>query len=212
MLFALAAFKPHLVLLVPCFLVARRSWRALAGYAFVGTGLLLASFAAVGQSGMRNWANVLGSTSYGELVSAAQAWKTISLPAWGELLPAAHVVGILSLGVGGVATFLMARSAPPDPLRDLGVLSLLTVLFSPHAMLYDAVLLLPTAIWLLSTRRVAPFRWLLLAIWVLLFSTSVRHAVSEAAPLLAWVDLPFVAVPIAVLAWRMRDVGRPVAV
>ncbi|WP_182920241.1 glycosyltransferase family 87 protein [Nocardioides cavernaquae] len=205
MLLALAAFKPHLVLLVPCALIARRDWRALAGYVVVGSGLLLVSFAAVGQRGMRNWVDALGSAAYRELVGSGQAWKTISLAAWGESLPATRGLGILSLGVGAIAVFMAARTSLPDPLRDLAVLSLLTVVFSPHAMLYDGVLLLPIAIWLLSAGLLVRARWLLLVIWVLLFSTSMRHALAEAVPLLGWADLPLAALPMAVLVWRLRQ-------
>jgi len=56
---ALSLFKPHVVWGIPIALAAFRRWRALAGFAAVGTFLALLSFILIGPHGVQQWIAVL---------------------------------------------------------------------------------------------------------------------------------------------------------
>jgi hypothetical protein len=58
-LFALAAFKPHLIWAIPIALLAAKRWKALYAYFATGAVLGLISLAMVGTRGMRQWLDLL---------------------------------------------------------------------------------------------------------------------------------------------------------
>ncbi len=151
------AFKPHLALCVPVALLAARRWRALAGCAAAGVGLVLASWA------------VLGASTWQAFAAA--------LPATGLVLHLANVYGtgcsvyaaVLILGGGfGLAYAAQAAAAiaaaacvgavawrkPPATARlgqaasEIACLACAALLCTPYVMDYDLVCLAVPLAWL----------------------------------------------------------------
>jgi hypothetical protein len=77
-------------------------------------------------------------------------------------------------------------------------------------MLYDALLLTIPVVWLAGERRLRDLRWPLFAVFVVQFTTSMRHMLSDATGALGWVDWAWVAVPIGLLVVGLYGVTRSV--
>ncbi len=149
-LLGLPACKPQFWLLVPVALVAARQWRALASALATVCVMALASVAVFGVEPWRAWIDWF----VGAPPEIYQTWLK-----WGRLygqsiytilalIGASH--GLATAGQG-VATVLAAacvwwccRRPMPDDLR-LAVLLSATMLAAPHAINYDAVLLVVAA-------------------------------------------------------------------
>jgi hypothetical protein len=200
-LLGLGAFKPQLFLLVPIALVAERRWRALLAAAAVGAALTGASVLAVGTEGMGLYADLLGSALYRQNLVLDQGWKMVSLPALTRValpgalpLARASVGALLALGVV-VTTIVIARRTPAHPQRlpQLFAMALLgSLLVSPHAFLYDCVMLfVPAAILLGAAPRRPELRVALAAVYLLLWTTPLRVAVTLGRPSLALLAAPW---------------------
>ena len=74
-----------------------------------------------------------------------------------------------------------------------------TVCCAPHVLLYDGVLLIIPVVWLAGERLLRNLRWPLLALFLVQFTTAIRHLASESAPLLGWLDCAWAAIPIIIL-------------
>jgi hypothetical protein len=79
--FGLLVAKPQLALLLPLWFLATRRWRELAAWCVVAGSLALLSWATVGTSGLRDYAELLNSDAYQSGVAEDFAWKMLSLPA-----------------------------------------------------------------------------------------------------------------------------------
>ncbi len=209
-LFALTAFKPHLVLLIPVWLVVRRKWRALAAFGVGGAALFAIPLVFLPSHALDAWRTALTSATFGQHVQVGQTWKMESVSAlltdvtgWSRI-----DVVVLAAGVAGLALWL--AKLRPDPLRDLAVVATVTVCCAPHVMLYDAVLLIIPVVWLASERRLRDFRWHLLALFLIQFTTAIRHLLAETTFLLGWLDWAWAAVPAVAIALAMyRLTTRP---
>lgn len=207
-LLALAAFKPHLALLVPVLLVCRRRWGALAAFTVTLAAGLLATWAIFGVSTVRTWIHTLAGDTFGAGVSEGQTWKMESIGAL--LLDVTGLGGtdVPILLVGAIVLACWTRRTTAEPLGDMARLALVTVLCAPHVMLYDGVLLLITAAWLAAAGHLWRARWALLVTFVVMFTTSIRHLVADAVRSLAALDWAWSAVPLLwllVVLFRVSD-------
>ena len=197
---ALGLFKPQLLCLVPLLFVMRRQWRALA--AFTGVGLLLAlgSLLVFGLDGVQDWVHALGSPLYSNKVQEGQTWKMQSGSALVTDLTGLPWLAYVYLVVGAALLCVVLRRTRPDVQADFALVALWTVSCSPHVVIYDAVILLPAAAWLFSTRNEGALRWIALAAFVLQWTASLRFAVASRLPD-AWtlLDAPWTAIPLTAL-------------
>ncbi len=208
----LGCTKPQLVIVVPLVLLATRNYRALAAFAAVGTAFLAASVALVGPDGMRAWVEALGSGLYQEQVQHGQAWKMISLPALmlgsvpeqaGVWLTTALTGAALPAAAGILLLRLHRRSPGPADPRAVWVGALATtVAFSPHLAVYDGVLLLPVALYLLQHRPSTFVRVSVAAAFALMWLAPALHLAAAAVPALsAALNAPWSAIPVTALWW-----------
>jgi hypothetical protein len=176
---ALGIVKPQLFVLVPLALLVQRRYRAAAAMA-VGSLLLVAStLPLVGWNGWGSWLAALRSPLYQQGVQVGQTWKMQSVSAlltdWGAPQPVAYLV----LALGAVALTLRLRQVGTDFVQVWALTVLTTVVFSPHAMLYDLVLLLPFLSYGYRSLNVRSVRLLAVATCVLLWSIPIRHVVAD---------------------------------
>jgi hypothetical protein len=220
LVFALGAFKPQLVVLVPLVFLARRQWRGLAAFGG-GVGLLAAlSWALVGGAGLRSWLAALGSPLYEQQVTIGQAWKMVSVPALAVDLasPVGHgaepVVGYaVTATLVGVFAWWLWRTRPDAVLAWTAALGV-TVVASPHIVVYDAVLLIPCAVLLLDRLGKAAARWVAVT-FLVAYLIAPLHLAAQAGPdWLSWADAPWTALPVAglcllLLRERVRERVEP---
>jgi hypothetical protein len=158
----LGLIKPHLLVLLPVWMVWQKRWRMLAGFAAVAATLFAVSLLLLGTSGVAGYVNVLvhGKT---ELGPSPQSMPNIySVPInFGVRSANLNVVlaaVILILGIGGLRRASMWRA--------LGIASAGSLLISPHVFGYDAALLL-LPIWLVTstpTSKASRYSALLLSV------------------------------------------------
>jgi GT2 family glycosyltransferase len=144
---ALALAKPQLLLLIPVLFLARRAWRALAGFVVVVAGLGVVSVAAFGFSAVRAYLGAVGTwaiggrlPSGGELVytdTAVYSLRNIidALPGVGQAVTLAVLVLLLAL----VALSLSWR--PDKPRLDFALAVAASLVLSPHQNVHDLALL-----------------------------------------------------------------------
>ncbi len=203
-LFALTIFKPHLLLLIPVWFVVRRKRRALGALGLSAAALFAVPLTFLPADTVDAWRTALTSDTFGQHVQVGQTWKMESL---GALLtdvtgwPRVDVV-VLAAGAFGLVWWL--AKLRPDPLRDLAVVAAVTVGCAPHVMLYDAVLLIIPIVWLASERLLTDLRWPLFALFLVQFTTAIRHLASETTPVLGWLDWAWAAVPIVIIVAVMH--------
>jgi hypothetical protein len=161
--FSLCVIKPHLALLLPVVLLARREWRALAGGLAGGLALAAASFAVEGPG----WPAALRAlTRRPDFDPAADRMPNLR----GLLSLAGGGLGLeIALGLAVVAAiwFLSRRL----PLPEVFALALAGgLLLGHHAYVYDALLLLPAL--LLAFQKTRP-EWMRL--WALVLLTPLPY-------------------------------------
>lgn len=208
--FGLGLLKPQEVVLVPFVLFFTRRYKALAAFVAVVAGLSGLSVLLVGIDGVQHWLAAIGSSVYTEQVQQGQAWKMVSLPAfitailppeWGSWL--ASYVGWASIAIGLAFLLQKIRAAGTATVDTQAVwVSTLatTVVFSPHLMIYDAILLVPVALFLLERRPTAFTRVMLVAAFVLMWLAAGLHTLSLSLPWpLAAVSAPWASLPLAAL-------------
>src|SRR2546428_8523467 len=143
--FALA--KPQLLLLVPVLFLARRAWRALAGFAAVIAGLAVISIAGFGAGPVLGYVNAVGRWAIGgSLQTSGQIVYTDTavyslrnvleaVPGGGKGLALAVLVILLAL----VALSLSWR--PDKPRLDFALAIAASLVLSPHQNVHDLALL-----------------------------------------------------------------------
>ena len=213
--------KPQLAVLVPVALLALRAWRAVAGTAV--TVLVLGALATVllGPGVWWAWPDALSSPLYLTEVQQTQAWKNTTLFGLAESLTP-DAVGVAALVVWAAAALTVAvltwrwwRGSRPDAVPLLLVMvPLVTVLVTPHGMVYELVLLLPAAAWWCAPADAARPRALTAVAYVLLFLAPLLHLVALTVPGLALLDAPWVVAPLLAVWWGMvrgPRASRPMA-
>jgi hypothetical protein len=135
---ALCAVKPHLIWALPLALLAAGKWRMLRAFAGAGAALALASFAAVGPGGVRDWIELL------------QAPSTDYRP---ETMANVRALAIHFGTPAGVAATLFVLACAAIILRrgrfeeKLAACLMASLLLNPHTYLYDLSLLAVAAFW-----------------------------------------------------------------
>jgi Glycosyltransferase family 87 len=166
----LGLMKFHLLLMFPVWMILRKRWRMLAGFAATGAAFLAASLLLIRPSGLAAYIDVLlrGKTElFGH--SGDTMANIYSLPAnfgiqWKPL------DAMLAMLVVGIAVYGLRRA--PD-WRAIAITATASLLISPHAFGYDATMLL-LPVWLVienATRKISRYAALLLAAPVTFFFT-----------------------------------------
>jgi hypothetical protein len=161
---ALALSKPQLLLLIPVLFLARRAWRALAGFAAVLVALGAISVAGLGVAPVISYLNALGAWAIGG-----------SLPTNGQLAytdPAVYSLkNILQMLPGGTTTalvilvFLLALAAlslswrPDKPRLDFAIAIAASLVLSPHQNVHDLALLVIPGFALADLALAGELRW-----------------------------------------------------
>jgi GT2 family glycosyltransferase len=144
---ALALAKPQLLLLIPVLFLARRAWRALAGFVAVVAALGVVSVAGFGSSAVSGYLGSVGTwaiggrlPSGGQLVytdTAVYSLRNIidALPGVGQAVTLAILILLLAL----VALSLSWR--PDKPRLDFALAVAASLVLSPHQNVHDLALL-----------------------------------------------------------------------
>lgn len=205
---ALALVKPQLAWLVPLVLLARAAWGALAGFVAGGGALFALSLLVLGPGSWARWLGSITSPLYRNEVVAGQAPKNATVHGLVEqLVPGsgwpATVVWAGAFVVLAVVALRNRRALDGVPLPVLLVTAvpLTTVLLTPHAMVYDLVVVVPAVVWLIARRATAEIRGLALVGYVLLFLSPLLQLVARAVPPLSVLAAPWVVV-VLLLLWR----------
>src|SRR2546428_11119460 len=161
---ALALAKPQLLLLIPVLFVARRAWRALAGFAGVVAALGVVSLVGFGITPVIGYLNEVGAWAIGGSLpaggqvvytdTAVYSLRTIlqALPGGGT---AALVILLLLLAL--VALSLSWR--PDKPRLDFALAIAASLVLSPHQNLHDLALLVIPGFALADLALDGSLRW-----------------------------------------------------
>src|SRR5882672_9728856 len=162
---ALALSKPQLLLLIPILFLARRAWRALAGFAGGVLVLALVSVAGFGFNPVLDYVSSVGSWAIGgQLPTHGQAVYTDTavyslrhileiLPGGGKVIAFAILVGLLAL----VAISLSWR--PANPRLDFALAVAASLVLSPHQNVHDLALLVIPGFALADLAMSGQLRW-----------------------------------------------------
>src|SRR5882672_10029481 len=162
---ALALSKPQLLLLIPILFLARRAWRALAGFAAVVAALGLVSVAGVSFKKNVSYLGSVGAWAFGgklptggQLVytdTAVYSLRNIleALPGGGKAV--AFVILVLLLGL--VALSLSWR--PDKPRLDFALAVAASLVLSPHQNVHDLALLVIPGFALADLALDGSLRW-----------------------------------------------------
>ena len=173
---ALALSKPQLLLLIPVLFIARRAWRALAG--FVGTVLALGllSVATFGLEAVVDYVGTVGSWAIGgSLPTQGQVVYTdtavYSLRHILEILPGGGKVVAFVILVVLLALVALSLSWRPDkPRLDFAVAVAASLVLSPHQNVHDLALLVIPGFVLADLALAGQLRWPGMAALVLVFA------------------------------------------
>lgn len=172
----LALVKPHLIVLVGLLWLLEGRWKALAGFGVTATSWVVFAGLVLDASAFGAWLSVLRGDLYTEFVSLGQTSKhggsagfiTDLLGPIG--LPAGIVGGAISLMVGAAAV-IWVRYREPEATSRWWLAVLASVVFAPHSMIYDLVIIIPSVAialsrWWTPTNRVTlALAWV--GLWVL---------------------------------------------
>jgi hypothetical protein len=178
---ALALTKPQLLLLIPVLFVARRAWRALAGFAGVVVALGLVSLAGFGFTTVAGYLNAVGTWAIGG-----------SLPTNGQLVVYTDTAvyslrNILQALPGGgtaalvILLFLLALVAlslswrPDKPRLDFALAIAASLVLSPHQNVHDLALLVIPGFALADLALDGSLRWPRAAAAVLILSYAAMN-------------------------------------
>jgi hypothetical protein len=147
-----ALAKPHLALGILVFLVGWRNRRALVGAVSAGVAAAAAFVAIVGNDGVR--AFLADAPKANTLWSARGEASVFALPSmWFDDTTMSYVLGV-AFGCAALALcFLMGRRVRRGAAglgAGLAAATVLSLLASPHAFLYDEVMIAPAVAWTLA--------------------------------------------------------------
>jgi hypothetical protein len=140
----LGLLKFHLFLLWPLALVLRKQWRALGGFCAAGLALAVASVAAAGPSGMKEYFALLmdprladATPGVAREVGVGGLLANFSVTSW-------QVQAAIGLAIAGIALYAARRGGPE---RLFIILPAASLAVPPHALYYDPTMLL-VSLWL----------------------------------------------------------------
>ena len=219
---AMAFSKPQLLLLIPVLFIARRSWRAVGGFAATVLGLGLVSVATFGFGPVLEYVNEVGAWAIGgTLPTHGQAVYTdtavYSLRHVLEILPGGGKVAAFVILVALLALVAIALSWRPDvPRLDFALAVAASIVLSPHQNVHDLALLVIPGFALGDLAFAGKLRWPAMAALVLALAyaainlslaTSLWAAAAGAVAIAAFLTLERMAVrlePVVVAeqAWQ----------
>ena len=162
---ALAFSKPQLLLLIPVLFIARRSWRAMGGFAATIFLLAVISVATFGFGPVLDYANAVGGWGIGgSLPTHGQAVYTdtavYSLRHVLEILPGGGKVAAFVILVALLALVAIALSWRPDvPRLDFALAVAASLVLSPHQNVHDLALLVIPGFALADLALAGNLRW-----------------------------------------------------
>ncbi len=162
---ALALAKPQLLLLIPVLFLARRAWRALAGFAGTVAALGLISVIGFGLNAVVSYLGAVGAWAIGgrlpasgELVYTDTAFYSLrnvleAVTGGGKVVALVILVLLLAF----VALSLSWR--PDKPRLDFALAVAASIVLSPHQNLHDLSLLIIPGFALADLARTGELRW-----------------------------------------------------
>jgi hypothetical protein len=212
LVFSVGLVKPQLVVLVPVVFVLLRQFRGLVAFAGGCASVGVASVAVAGTNGLVSWLEALTSGLYTEQVTVGQSWKMVSLPALATAL-----LGLLGHRVAAVgaafavfaplAWFIVRGCVRPgSPLWFWTAGLATTVVAAPHLLVYDAVLLVPVAMFALERAPSNALNRLLTvtfcAAWLMPLARAAGPSLGSLGVVAA---VPWVAVAVGGLWWYVME-------
>jgi Glycosyltransferase family 87/Glycosyl transferase family 2 len=161
----LALAKPQLLLLVPVLFIARRAWRALAGFAAVIAGLGIISIAGFGIGPVLGYLNAVGRWAIGGTLptngqivytdTAVYSLRNVleAVPGGGKGVALVILILLLAL----VALSLSWR--PDKPRLDFALAIAASLVLSPHQNVHDLALMLIPGFALADLALAGQLRW-----------------------------------------------------
>lgn len=196
---ALLMYKPQFALPLVGVSLLRGRWRTTVTWGVGVAGLYLVGAAMQGPSWVADWSDqVRWFTELDADVNGANAisWLGFAENLWGVGDPVARAVGwTLALGTAGILVWCWVRRPRLDTPRLIAVTAPAAILVSPHAMFYDAGLLILTFCALATLDRDRWWAWVV-GLWAAGF-------LQLAASGLGWSPL----FPVAVLAFGVALVA-----
>ena len=168
--------KPHLVVGVGVWILARRDWRTVAGGLLAVLVLLGLSLVVAGPDGLVAYGHQL-SRPVDSPIRQMLSWSGLAGSWLGTGSAAYALIGALSLATWAAAGVVGWRTRRRPDLFEpsLATAVVLSLLAAPHLLVHDLTLLAPPLVWLLGWRAAAhPRAWpdraslLLIGGWVLL--------------------------------------------
>jgi hypothetical protein len=146
----LLLYKPQLAVVPVLLVLWQRRWRALAVTGIVGAALTLIGVAAAGPTWPRDFLRLTSGDYYRDNAIVADGVRSISIPAvvryltGSDALWSSALAALLCLGVLGALVQLLRRAGQSDADFPLvfGAAVAATILVSPHALFYEAALLI----------------------------------------------------------------------
>jgi hypothetical protein len=146
----LLLYKPQLAFVPVLLLLWQRRWRALCVAGAVGAALVAVGIAAAGPAWPRNFLRLTSGDYYHDNAIVADGVRSISIPSVVRYLTGTDAVwstalaGLLCLGVLAILFRLVRGVRPDDPNFPLvfGAAIAAMILVSPHALFYEAALLI----------------------------------------------------------------------
>jgi GT2 family glycosyltransferase len=173
---ALALAKPQLMLLIPVLFIARRSWRALAGFAAVLAALGVISVIGFGLAPVLLYLRAVGTWAItGRLPDTDQLVYTdpavYSLRNVLEVIPGGGKVVAFVILILLLAFVALSLSWRPDkPRLDFAVAIAASLVLSPHQNIHDLALLVIPGFALADLALAGKLRWPHAAVGVLFFA------------------------------------------
>ncbi|WP_421122031.1 glycosyltransferase family 87 protein [Aquihabitans daechungensis] len=164
----LLLFKPQLAIPLLVFVAAGGRWRAIGSAAVVGAATWVVNAAILGVGWVGTWLD--GLSAFGDIDRASNAVNTISLLGVADTLAdgataAKGAAVVLDLALVAVVGLLWHRRNREDLTGAMAVAVPAAVLLAPHALYYDAGLIVLTGLVVLGRApRSLP---LVLAVWIL---------------------------------------------
>ena len=197
----LLLFKPQLGIPLLLFVAASRRWRALAAAAGVGVATWVVNALILGPDWVTTWLD--GLSAFGEIDRASNAHNTVSILGIADTLAdgataAKGLAVLLDLALVAAVALLWHRRGRDDISGALAVAVPAAVLLAPHALYYDAGLVVLTGLVVLGRApRSLP---LVLVAWALGLSQVAASTVGLT---------PVALTVVAALVGGWRVVGRP---
>ena len=162
---ALALAKPQLLLLIPVLFVARRAWRALAGFVAVGGGLGVVSVVTFGLTPVLGYLSAVGAWAIGgklPVTGQVVVYTDTAVYSLRNILTALPGGGMAAIVILVFLLALVALSLswrPDQPRLDFALAIAASLVLSPHQNVHDLALLVIPGFALADLALSGSLRW-----------------------------------------------------